>query len=434
LYCFAGIRPFTKGDLMWDPYAEFETAVLPNGLTVHAAHWPGRPWVKMGFVVHSGARHDPVGKEGTAHFVEHMVTDNAPLPTRELTTFFTNLGGSVNLGSTSYFATTYKFTIPSARSHVEKAFDIFGNMLLGSALDSYLERERAVINDEIRRKYPISLERETRWRRKRSLYSNHWFARSLTPAGSVETVKNISQEDLQSFYDTNYTPSNMQIVCVGSMNVGELARMLEASPFGMVKPGVRQPLPEPLEWVNKPSENRCVIEFSKHFGTQSALHTAGYASVAVLPGTLSYWAVILATAMLGEELHEEIREKRAWTYGMRVSRYSFQELYEVEIDCSSLTLSAIDEIENAVDQCIESLRFRDDLFDKTKRERCAGFDMADLTANDVRGGAMSDLCEYQRITSYAEDYSGLMSVTMDSVRNVLEYLRPERRWTILRVP
>ena len=59
---------------MWDPYSEFRTATLPNGLTVHAAHWPGRPWESVGVLIHSGAEQDPFGLEGLSHFVEHLVS------------------------------------------------------------------------------------------------------------------------------------------------------------------------------------------------------------------------------------------------------------------------------------------------------------------------------------------------------------------------
>jgi predicted Zn-dependent peptidase len=419
---------------MWDPYAEFETAVLPNGLTIHAAHWPGRPWVKMGFVVHSGARHDLPGLEGTAHFVEHMVSANAPLPTRELTAFFTNGGGSVSLGCTSYYATTYQFTVPNKRPQIEKALTIFGEMLLGSTFENFLEREHVVIADEINRRYTVSLEREIRWRRKRALYGNHWFARSLAPDGSIETVNSIEQDDLQRFYDANYTPSNMQIVCVGSLAIGELVQFLEASPFGKSKPGSRQPMPVPLHVVNPPSENRCVLEFSKHFGNQHGMDAAAYTTVAVLPGTLSNETVRLAVAMLGDVLHEEIRQKRAWTYGIGVSRYFSQEFYEVEIGCRSLSLGAVDEIESVVSECIESLQHQQDLFEEIKEERCARFEMADLTASDVRSGAIADLCVKQRISSNMEDHSHLLAVNLDDMRKVIEYLRPERRWTFLRVP
>jgi predicted Zn-dependent peptidase len=42
----------------------------------------------MGFLIHSGAEHDPIGLEGVAHFVEHTTSENAPIPKKELNDFF----------------------------------------------------------------------------------------------------------------------------------------------------------------------------------------------------------------------------------------------------------------------------------------------------------------------------------------------------------
>ena len=61
---------------MYDPYADFEKATLPNGLQVYAAYWPDRPWQYVGFVLHSGANTDPEDLPGVAHFVEHLVSRN----------------------------------------------------------------------------------------------------------------------------------------------------------------------------------------------------------------------------------------------------------------------------------------------------------------------------------------------------------------------
>lgn len=63
--------------MIYDPYAVFKKHVLPNGLTIYHAYYD-RPWVKSKFVIHSGSREDEVRKEGTSHFVEHLVSENIP--------------------------------------------------------------------------------------------------------------------------------------------------------------------------------------------------------------------------------------------------------------------------------------------------------------------------------------------------------------------
>jgi predicted Zn-dependent peptidase len=79
---------------MWDPYSQFETRVLDNGLTIHVLHGPERPGVRFVFGIHSGARHDLPGKEGTAHFMEHLVHRNGGSSLDELRDFLSLIAGT----------------------------------------------------------------------------------------------------------------------------------------------------------------------------------------------------------------------------------------------------------------------------------------------------------------------------------------------------
>ncbi|MBI5816885.1 MAG: insulinase family protein [Candidatus Yonathbacteria bacterium] len=166
---------------MWDPYAEFETAVLPNGLTVHAAHWSGRPWEAMGFLVHTGAEHDPIGLEGLAHFVEHMVSKNASIPYKDIKTFFVGSGGSVDLGTTGYPYTHYRFFVPADKNILAGAFSIFGHMLLSAKLERFIERERQVIVGEFHRRYPVKFKFDLDMRKRKMLHAGCWSERIVRP-------------------------------------------------------------------------------------------------------------------------------------------------------------------------------------------------------------------------------------------------------------
>ncbi|MDP3954496.1 MAG: insulinase family protein [bacterium] len=109
---------------MWDPYAEIKHAKLPNGLSVYLGTWD-RPWVKMKMVVHAGAKDDPEGKDGVAHFVEHLVNNNIDGCTKEqVKGYLDEIGGSANFGSTSYEATSYKCSVPLEGNNLELALDI----------------------------------------------------------------------------------------------------------------------------------------------------------------------------------------------------------------------------------------------------------------------------------------------------------------------
>lgn len=417
---------------MWDPYAEFESATLPNGLTVHAAHWPGRPWEAMGFLIHSGAEHDPVGLEGLSHFVEHAVSENTTISKTELGAFFKDCGGMASLGATGYPYTLYRFFVPVDKAILERAFSMFGHMLLLAKLKKSIERERQVIIGEFHRHYPVKIKLDLDMREHKALYTGYWLERFIRPLGNPESVARITQSELQSHYDAHYTPANMSIVGVGGMQLSELVGLLSESPFATSKKGIRTPLPTPATDVAPPSETRHVFEMSKY--VTGPIEVGAYRSVAKIPGDIGEHVVYVMQEMFNSVLFEEVRERRAWAYAINSSWCNLRHFYEYSINCGALALKAIDGIEEVIDVCITSMSEREDLFEQTKRRALASHLMIDPTGKGICDGALDDLAEDQRIISLAEIGDDFKRVTMSDVRNALQWLRPERRWTLITRP
>lgn len=418
---------------MWDPYAEFQSATLPNGLSVHAAHWPGRPWEAIGFLIHSGAEHDPVGLEGLAHFVEHVVSENAgTVSQKNIRKVFEDCGGMVGLGMTGYPCTRYGFFVPADEAILAKAFSIFGHMLLSAELEKCIERERQVVLREFQRHYPVRFKLDLDMREHRVLYPGYWLERFVRPLGNPESIVRITRSELQSSYDAHYTPANISIVGVGGMQLSELVELLAESPFLMDKRGVRTPLPAPITDVAPPLETHHVFEVSRHI--VMPVEVGAYRSVAKIPGSINGRIIRIVTGMLNEVLDEEVRQHRAWAYTIGSSRRSFRYFYEVSIDCDALALKAIDGIEGVVEDCISSMTGREDLFEQVKRRALASNSMTDSTGSEICSGALDDLAQEQRIISLGEIGDDLKRVTMSDVRDVLQWLRSERRWTLIMRP
>ncbi|EKD23540.1 MAG: peptidase M16 protein [uncultured bacterium] len=417
---------------MWDPYSEFQSAILPNGLTVHAAYWPGRPWESIGFLVHSGAEHDPIGLEGLAHFVEHLVSDNANVPNKEIHAFFEDCGGRVNLGITDYPDTRYNFFVPTGKAVLARAFSVFGHMLFSAKFEKCIERERQVVLEEFNRRYTNNLKFDLDTRERKALYTDCWLGRFVRPLGNPESVKRITQADLQSYYNTHYVPANMSIVAVGGMQLSELVELLSESPFAMSKNGARTSLPIPVTNISLPLEACYVVEASKYVSIP--INVGSYRSVAKVPGNINGQALYILKKMLDEILNEEVRERRAWAYAIDSSRRSFRHFYEFSINCSALALKAIDNLEKVVETCIATAGSSEGLFAQIKRQSLANHFMIDPTGRGVCDGALDDLTHAHRIISLSENAHDLECVTMDDVRDALQWLRPEQRWTLITKP
>jgi zinc protease len=417
---------------MWDPYAEFQSATLPNGLTVHAAHWPGRPWETMGFLIHSGAEQDPLGLEGLAHFVEHVVSENTTVSLKDMRATFKDCGGSVSLGMTGHPYTRYRFMVPTDKATLKRALSIFGHMLLSAELTQSIQRERQVIISEFHRKFPFKFQFDLATREIKALYAGYWLERFVQPLGNPESVNRITQSHLQSYYDTHYTPANMSIVAVGGMQMSEIMELLSESPFAVRKEGVRTPLAVPVIEVAKPVETRYVFNLSKHMTAPPKV--GAYNSVATIPGTINESVIRILGEMLNDELNEEVRERRAWAYAIGSSRYNHRHFHRFSIHSRGLALKALDEIEAVIDACIVSMAERNDLFEQVKRRTLARNFMFDATGQGICNNSLDDLANSQRIISLQEIAGDLERVTIDDIRATLGWLRPEQRWTLISRP
>lgn len=418
---------------MWDPYAQFESAVLSNGLIVHCFHWPQCSGVHLGFGIHSGARHDAPGKEGSAHYMEHLVHCNGGSSAEELKDFFDrNTGHRANLGTTSFYSTWYSCHSSVEERLLSQSLEFFGNMLLHGKIERYMERERAVIEGEYRRKYPFDVLHELTERMFRTVFPNTFFTRMSSPLGTLETIRSMTEGDLQSFYDAHYTPQNMEIVAVGELPLKDLVRFLERSPFSMQKSGERTELLEPLDETPYPTDR---IELFKLGEYIQGLSSAEYHSLAQLSNAYSSSQIDLFGSMLSERLFTEIRQERSWAYGVSCNYQSFGgDFGWFRIQCPGLQLDAVPSIEAVVTECINTLSEQRSLFDQCKAKGIASKRFLDQNGSAIAEGALRDLLLKDRIIPLAEELSDLEQSTLEDVALIANRLATERRFTSIRIP
>lgn len=416
---------------MFDPYAGFQSCVLENGLTVYASQWECRPWEHVGFVIHSGAFSDPVGLEGVAHFVEHLVSKNADLPFEELKEFFGRYGGGAKFGSTGYPKTSYSFFVPIQPDVLAQAFSLFGSMLIRANLENCVERERNVVKAEITKKYPTEFLLDIAQRERRMLYHDCWLGRVVRSFGFLESVDRITVADLQAYYDQHYVPANISVVAVGGLSLDEVIRIISESPFSMKKVGQRNPPIVPLSELALPLENRYEVDLSEHLKTVAK--NGIYSSVARIPMSISPAALSLASMVLDKLLRRELREKRAWTYHASSDWINYRCCYQFNVSCDAFVVSALNEIEAVVNDCIAAID-NNELVEEMRTRKLAKFLMMDVSGDDVCDDAMDDVGRFDKIVSVKERMASYQVITMEDIREVLSYLRPERRWTAISHP
>ncbi len=421
---------------MWDPLSEFSHAIFPNGLELHSAYWPNRPWQMVFLVVHSGSDADPFGAEGTAHFVEHLISESSGFNRKEIEKKFDYFGGSVNLGRTSYAATIYSFFGPTNQKFMIDSFNLFGRMIFENALDADLESNRQIVLAEFDRYFSMEHKYHLALLERQSLYPEYFRSRSVSPLGLRESVKEINKEKLKDFYDRNYVPKNISIVSTGGLKIYELMDLLFRSNLAQEKSGNRNLLPVALEEFKKPKENFHLFSLSKYYESaeESLTNSGGYRSVARFPGKTKRWSVYFLKEMIGKLLHQEVREKKSWTYSMSARNYYLSDVQELVVECPALSLNAIDEIETTVIRCFNQIQNNTDLFEQMKKKVLQKLKLIDISGVDLCEQAADHMAATGKIPTYHEWEREISSVNLKELSELACWVVPEMRWTLVIKP
>ncbi len=202
----------------------YEKSVLSNGVRVVTSRMDHVKSASLIVYVGAGSRHESNAQAGISHFLEHMVfkgTEKRPDPV-EITQEVESVGGMLN-AATSRENTNYWVKVPSA--HLERAFDVIGDMLRNSVFDPIeIEKERGVIVEEIRgiEDTPDDLIHDVI---DELVWGDQSVGRSVI--GSESTVRATTRDELVSYLQTQYRPDRIVISAAGDVDHAHVLDLTE---------------------------------------------------------------------------------------------------------------------------------------------------------------------------------------------------------------
>jgi zinc protease len=223
---------------------DFETFVLPNGLTVILHVDRGSPLVVVNLWYHVGSKDEVPGRTGFAHLFEHLMfmgSKNAPYPSFDA--IMESWGGHNN-GTTSNDRTNYYEIGP--RNLLETFLWLEADRLatLGEVItEEELEKQRKVVLNERRQSYENRPYGRTELRLPEIMYPEthpyHW-----PTIGSHADLEAASVDDVRRFFERFYRPSNASLTIAGDFEPDEARRLVETY-FGWQETRERPPRPTP---------------------------------------------------------------------------------------------------------------------------------------------------------------------------------------------
>ncbi len=201
------------------------------------------PLISIDIWCKAGSSFEDVDKNGTAHFLEHMIFkgSNKIMP-GEFDHKIESLGGLSN-ASTGYDDVHYHVLVPP--SNFKESLALLTNIVVAPAFnpDEFI-KEKGVVIDEIKQQNDQPEERLFNYFLKRVWLSPN-YANSIL--GTEDSIKNLEINDLVKFHRKHYTNEKICIAIAGNLSE-EIYKILKKSDLSGIQKG-----PNFINLKNKPS-------------------------------------------------------------------------------------------------------------------------------------------------------------------------------------
>lgn len=204
---------------------------LDNGMEFILMENHANPMIASVVVVKTGSANENLGNNGVSHMLEHLLFNGTEKRTQEMLYDEMDYYGGYNNAHTAKDFTNFMVLMPA--EHIDKGLDIQSDMLFNSTIPAEkLKKERGIVIEEIGK----DLDSEhyiSRLFFEKKLYKDSSYG--LPILGTTNTIKNLSREEIFSYYKDHYVPNNMTGIIIGGFKTEEMVQKLEKY-FGPCSP------------------------------------------------------------------------------------------------------------------------------------------------------------------------------------------------------
>lgn len=323
------------------PRLDIKEHHLKNGLQVLILEDHAVPVVTVQVWCRAGSRNERPGISGVSHVLEHMMFKGTKKRGPEEYSEIIQRHGGIDNAFTSNDMTAYYSILPS--SQIELAFDLEGDRFTRPVFREFLP-ERDVVKEE-RRLGENDPQDRLYEELQATAFKAHPYGSPVI--GWMSDLDNLTVEDLETYFQSYYSPSNLTLVVVGDVEEKEALRLAKKY-FGKIKkreapPSVRTVEPEQLgeKRVEVHREARLpVVAIAYHipefthpkaptfqvisrilasgessrlyqrlvYEEQIATHVYGEADLRIDPGIFLLWSMV-STGHTGEDVEKIVYEE-----------------------------------------------------------------------------------------------------------------------------
>lgn len=397
-------------------------SILPGGVRVITERMPSQRSVSIGFWVGVGSRDEAPGMLGSTHFLEHLLFKGTGQRTAlDIAHAFDRVGGESNALTAKEHTCYYARVLDEDTS---MAIDVIADMVTGAVIDpELLEQERGVILEEIAMDQddPTDVAFESFIEQ---LMGAHPLGRPI--GGTPQEITDVSREAVWDHYKKFYTPDRLVISAAGSLNHGEIVKLVMESlaqrGWDLNEGTAPAPRRERLRADITPGAESLTLE--KNFEqTNIVMGCPG-----LIAGDDRRFAMSVLNSALGggmsSRLFQEIREKRGLAYSTFSFSGSYSDAGYFGMYAGCLPAKA-EQVTELMQKTFDDLA-RDGLTADELEKVIGQLGGSTILGSEDAGSRMSRLGRAEldsgRFMSLDELLEGVRAVTLDDVQDLARYL------------
>lgn len=404
-------------------FPAFERAELANGLKIIVARRDAIPVVQFQLSLDAGNASDQFTRPGLASLAMNMLDEGTTNRNAlEISEDLSMLGASVSAGSN---LDTSFVSLSALKTTLDGSVDLFADIVLNPSFpEKELPRLRTQQLTAIQREQSNPQSMALRVFPKLIYGEGHAYSNPFSGAGTLQSVREITLEEIKQFHATWFKPNHATMIVVGDTSLEEILPVIEAR-FNQWEPGeipaknisrVAKPDATSLYLIDRP-------------GSQQSILLAGLiATPKANPDEIATEAMnnIIGGAFTSR-INSNLREDKHWSYGARSGllnargQRAFYVLTSVQTD---KTAESIQEVLKELRGYVSDQPTTEEELFKTVQRRTLSLSGRWETARSVLGD-ISQIVQYglpdDYFTNYPAEVSRLKSTDIDQIARKLIY-------------
>lgn len=393
---------------------EFKSERLENGLVIIGEINKSAKSAAVGFFVKTGSRDESLQINGVSHFLEHMLFKGTnKLSALQVNEAFDRTGAQYNAFTSEENTVYYAAVLPEYLAEVTQ---LWTQLMRPALRDEDFNIEKNVIKEEIAM-YKDSPSYDVMDQCRTLYFDGHPCGNSVL--GSVESIDNLTAEQMHGYFERRYAPNNIVLACAGNFDWDRICSLAADACGSWQQQTVERQIED-----SRGSRKKQRYERANLIREHICLMSAGVSAQDPKRFAASILGTIIGDDVGSRFFWELVDKALAEAASMQFGAMDGTGVFSTYIQCSSENVTKVLDIVGSIFDDLEKDGVTEDELTKAKNKILSAL----VIKNELPMGRLIDLgfnwTYLQKYQTIEDDVNAIKAVTVDDICSLIEQFRP----------